>query len=316
MPLNLTTGWTLIAFMACLATFANWSYRPRNSITGGGGITDIQTLQDVYELLPYPIIASLKWTGSVLYTIGRWVLAVATGYGRSSPDNYELVIAVVSRLANIERRNMIRKTWKTLTSENTGSDPIASKVYFVMPEWLCPLDPHWRLHDSGCEPWQMVVPPNANENTYVNPTRIAKSMVKPGLAYDGIGFRVKFPVMVRNLGIAKRGLTPYAIKGTNLTVQLVDALRPNDVLVSVNFTKTDLDEDHSDDGYLYKSLIQEMSLPRGFEGYLRIKTIPLESKTSSLLPSDTSSRNGTTFSGNYISLSLYVMQMGLRNIAL
>ena len=275
MPLNMINGWTLIALMACLAAFGNWCFRPRNSISGGGGIgSDISSLSDVYELVPAPVIDSIQWLCSIFYNMGRLLLAVATGFGKSSPDNYELVIAVISRLTNIEKRNVIRKTWKSLSLGVAGSNSIRSKVYFVMPEQLCSLDPNWRLHDAGCDPWQVDVPTNANENTFYNPIRIAKSMVRPGLAYDGLGFKIKFPVTIRNLGIAKRGLIPYSLKGTNLSVELLDAMRPNEALVSVNFTKTDLDEDQSDDGYIYKTVLQEMSLSKGFEGYLRIKVPP------------------------------------------
>ena len=63
------------------------------------------------------ITDAFQWVGSIAYNLGRWLLAVATGFGRSPPENFELVIAVMSRLANIEKRNMIRKTWKTLSFE-------------------------------------------------------------------------------------------------------------------------------------------------------------------------------------------------------
>ena len=287
MPLNMINGWTLIALMACLAAFGNWCFRPRNSISGGGGIgSDISSLSDVYELVPTPVIDSFHWVCSIFYNMGRLLLAVATGFGKSSPDNYELVIAVISRLTNIEKRNMIRKTWKSLSLGATSSESVKSKLFFVMPEQLCSLDPNWRLHDSGCDPWQVTVPANANENTFVSPTRIAKSMVRPGLAYDGIGFKIKFPVTIRSLGIAKRGLMPYSLKGTNLSVELLDATRPNESLVSVNFTKTDLDEDQSDDGYMYKTVIQDISLPKAFEGYIQIKVISSTKEYNTSKPQD------------------------------
>ena len=309
MPLNMVNGWTLIALMACLAAFGNWCFRPRNSISGGGGIGyDISSLSDVYELVPSPVIDAFQWAGSIAYSLGRWLLAVATGFGRSPPENYELVIAVMSRLGNIEKRNMIRKTWKTLSHENPSTDSIGSKLFFIMPEQLCPLDPNWRLHVSGCDPWQVVVPTNANENLYINPLRIAKSMIRPGLAYDGIGFRVKFPFIIRNLGIAKRGLIPYALKGTNLTVELVDAIRPNHAVVSLNFTKLDLDEDQSDDGYIYKTVFQETGLPRGFEGYLQIKVIPsLANINSSLSTHCEDNENKSYYSGTYLHETLFMV---------
>ena len=202
---------------------------------------------------------------------------------------------------------MIRKSWKTLSFENPSTESIRSKVFFVMPEQLCPLDPNWRLHDSGCDPWQVVVPANANENIYITPTRIAKSMIRPGLAYDGIGFRVKFPVTIRNLGIAKRGLTPYALKGTNLRVDLVDSIRENQVLVSANFTKLDLDQDQSDDGYIYKTVFQEMSLPRGFEGYLKIKLhhSPAQVNSSSSTNNEDTGNN-THYSGTLVSDIIFI----------
>ena len=304
----MVTGWTLIALMACLAAFGNWSFRPRNSISGGGGIgSDISSLSDIYELVPTPIIDSFHWGWSILCNMGRLILAVATGFGRSSPDNYELVIAVISRLSNIEKRNTIRKTWKSLSLGTTGAESIRSKVYFVMPEQLCSLDPNWRLHDSGCDPWQVVVPANANENTYVNPIRIAKSMVRPSLAYDGIGFKIKFPITIRSLGIAKRGLTPYSLKGTNLRVELLDAIRPNEAVVSVNFTKKDLDEDQSDDGYIYKTISQDLSLPKGFEGYLQIKILPSQKVNTSSPSFDDNAWTNRKYSGKVVNGTIIYM---------
>ena len=307
MPNHMINGWTLIALMTCLAAFGNWCFRPRNAITGGGGIGyELSSFADFYELIPPSIIDAVQSVSSVLSRIGRWLLAVSTGFGRSPPDTYELVIAVMSRLPNVEKRNMIRKTWKTLSSEATGSVSIRSKVYFVMPEQPCPLDPNWRLHDSGCDPWQVIVPPNANENVHFRPIRVAKSMIRPGLAYDGMGFKIKFPINIHNLGIAKRGLMPYALKGINLTVQVVEATRANNVLVAVNFTKLDLDEIHSDDGYIYKPIMREISLPRGFEGKLQIKALSLQTNNTSF-SSKEDWRNTNSFSGIYIHFKYYVL---------
>ena len=97
---------------------------------------------------------------------------------------------------------------------------------------------------------------------------------------------------------------PYALKGINLTVQVVEVTRPSNVLVAVNFTKLDLDQIHSDDGYIYKPIMREISLPRGFEGRLQIKALPLQTNNTSFVSKE-DWRNTNSFSGISIDFKYY-----------
>ena len=46
----------------------------------------------------------------------------------------------------------------------------------------------------------MTVSQNAANNMIVKPMRVVPSMIKPGAARDGVGFHVKFPIVIENLG--------------------------------------------------------------------------------------------------------------------
>ena len=108
-------------------------------------------------------------------------------------ESVKLVVAVVSRLENFERRSMIRSTWKKLKSGDTS-------FFFVMPEHPCPIDPQWRYKESECDSWKVqVLPTMVNEQVVNKPYRIIPigkkvGSTRPGLAKDGLGFRIKFPI--------------------------------------------------------------------------------------------------------------------------
>ena len=76
-------------------------------------------------------------------------------------ESAKLVVAVVSRLEQFERRSAIRKTWKKLKNPETG-------FFFVMPELPCPIDPEWRTKESECVSWQVQVLPNLVNNQAPN----------------------------------------------------------------------------------------------------------------------------------------------------
>ena len=84
-------------------------------------------------------------------TVGSMAVSWVMRGGGLATAHKQLVIAVASSLQDVDRRNAIRKTWKTL------ANPEDAKLYFVMAEHPCPLDPYWRLRDTGCEPWKVTI---------------------------------------------------------------------------------------------------------------------------------------------------------------
>ena len=77
----------------------------------------------------------------------------------------QLVVAVVSRMEQFDRRNTIRNTWKKLKTSDTS-------FFFVMPEQPCPIDPTWRIKESECAHWNVQVLPNfVNEEAYTKSYR-------------------------------------------------------------------------------------------------------------------------------------------------
>ena len=253
-------GWSLVSLLACMAALGHWCLRPTNSVTGGGGLGSVTSLNDLVPDLATPI----RFFGS---------LFVSFVMGGSTTQHKQLVIAVASNLKDLDRRNAIRKTWKTLASAEDA------KVFFVMAEHPCPIDPYWRLRETGCTSWQVSVPQNANDNMLVRPMRVVPSMVRPGVARDGIGFNVRFPVVIDHLAVAKRALSEYFAssgKQGNLTVDLMDAVT-NDVLATVNFTRKDLTSIPGDDGFIYKPSTNH-NCPRGFDGKVRIRNADMTTK--------------------------------------
>lgn len=194
----------------------------------------------------------------------------AGGSLRSDPDGVHVTIAILSRLEHLERRNAIRATWKRLLRP-------ADRLFFVMAEQPCPIDPHWRYREAGCEPWHVQVPANTHESSAVRPYRViptAKRIVPgpPSPARDGLGLKVKFPINVVQLGIARQALLAFGHQQpqNNITVQLLDT-GTREMVAQANFSKADLDAMPSDDGYLYH-LVDEEMLSRGFEGILGLGT--------------------------------------------
>ena len=96
----------------------------------------------------------------------------------------------------------------------------------------------------------MSVPANANKNTVVLPMRVVPSMVRPGVPRDGIGFHVKFPLVIDHLAVAKRALAEFFSGKVgkhhegNLTVDFLDAspdgVLVEDLIASLNFSRHDL----------------------------------------------------------------------------
>ena len=223
----MNNGWTFVAALACVAALGHWCMRPTTSLTGGGGLGSMSSPQ---ELLP-DLFTPAKFL---------WSVAISILLGDSAPQHKQLVVAVASSLNNVERRNAIRKTWKTLAQKHEA------KLFFVMAEHPCKIDPYWRIRETSCTPWRVSVPHNSNDNMAVRPIRIVPSMIRPGAGRDGLGFTVKFPVTVDNLAVAKRALTQYFTEGEkdkrNLVVELVDA-NNLEMMASVSFFQTRFRED-------------------------------------------------------------------------
>ena len=86
------------------------------------------------------------------------------------------------------------------------------------------------------------MPPNANEQTANRPFRVIPAGKKVGSGRqgpprDGLGFSIKFPVTINQLGIAKKALQAFALKdqSNNLTVELLDTSN-GDVIMEANYT--------------------------------------------------------------------------------
>ena len=188
----------------------------------------------------------------------------------AAEESVKLVVAVVSRLEHFEQRAMIRNTWKKLKSPETA-------FFFVMPEHPCPIDPQWRSQENECDPWKVqVLPTLVNEQVVNKPFRIIPTgkkvgSNKPGLAKDGLGFRIKFPVAIQQLGLSKRALlllSSASQMNGNLTVEILDTFN-QEIVLQAQYSKQDLSIP-SDDGFIYKK-VDEENLHRDFEGILRIR---------------------------------------------
>ena len=203
--------------------------------------------------------------------------------GSTGSEVHPLVIAVASRLDRVEQRQAIRKTWKRLATESS------TPFLFFSPERHCPIDEYWRVRRSVCQPWNVFVPANLNEEVAIKPYRVQPSMVGPSAASDGIGFVLKFPVSFTQLGLSKKALKAWADATEklnvssdedgdaetrhllrNLTVELVNA-KNGDVETSANFSLFELRTVPSDDGFMYLNVDGSPDIyPRGFEGILRV----------------------------------------------
>jgi len=99
---------------------------------------------------------------------------------------------------------------------------------------------------------------------------VVTSNSRPSPSHEGIGFLVKFPFSIVQLGLSKKFAEQYfSVVGqdvANVTVELFDVLS-GDVLTVANFSRPDLRS--SEDGFLYLP-IEEQMLPRQFEGVVRI----------------------------------------------
>ena len=190
----------------------------------------------------------------------------------SKDGTAHLVVAVVSRMEHFERRKIIRNTWKKLKTSDTS-------FFFVMPEQPCHIDPTWRIKESECVHWNVQVLPNfVNEEAYTKPYRTIPTgkkigSTRQGLPRDGLGFHIRFPLSIEQLGLSRDALGTFYKqinpKGDqNLTVELVDA-RSEEVIIKSDFNMGDYKNIPCDDGFIYKKVVEE-SLHKGFEGIVRI----------------------------------------------
>ena len=120
--------------------------------------------------------------------------------------------------------------------------------------------------------WRVRVPPHTDENAPLRPLMVVSSKSRPSPGRDGLGFLVKFPVSIGQIGLSKKAAVEYFasnVDAVNMTVELFDVLS-GDVLSTVNYSRDHLKPTFlSDDGYLYLP-IEEQILPRSFEGVVRI----------------------------------------------
>jgi hypothetical protein len=235
------------------------------------------------QVIKYYVLAFLLLFAAVLYQIYAHFLADAAhdglSYLLSTKGRFpraQLLVGVASHLGDVDLRNAVRKTWKRLAR------PGEAEVLFFTPERLCAIDEYWRLRKNSCQPWNVFVPVNINENVPVRPYRVQPSMVRPSRATDGMGFVFKFPISVTQLGVSKKALRIWAKKIAprvdapfqeraafpNLTVEMINA-KNGYVELSANFSAVELETIPSDDGFVYLS-VDEETYPRDFEGILRL----------------------------------------------
>jgi hypothetical protein len=186
----------------------------------------------------------------------------------------KLVVAVLSRLEHFERRRVIRSTWKKLKNPDTS-------FFFVMPEQPCPIDPSWRIKESECVNWNVqVLASFVNEEAYTKPYRTIPTgkkigSAREGLPRDGLGFHIRFPLAVEQLGLSRNALGAFYKQvnpslDQNLTVEIVYAAS-GEVIMKSDFTPNDFKNIPCDDGFIYKKVEEEI-LHKGFEGIIRISS--------------------------------------------
>ena len=111
-----------------------------------------------------------------------------------------VVVAVMTRSHRLQRRQMIRQSWKQLLFEDTPQReaeaveddeddddllPVKNGIaefFFVTAERPCAIDPYWRFRRGACKPWNVFVPANVNEGFAVreeNSNPVDKSVVRP-----------------------------------------------------------------------------------------------------------------------------------------
>ncbi len=213
-------------------------------------------------------------------------LDLARILSRSRPT-VPVLFAVSTRPDRLRQRRQVRATWKNLVQ------PGQARLAFFGGERLCEVDPYWRLRPGSCRHWSVFVPASINEGFPVRPCRFSPSRLGAGPPVDGVGFRLKFPVSVTQLGLAKTALKHF-LAGLppeeqmevdpaedrsevrarrhlfrNLTVDLLDPLT-EDVYVSANFSAAELVAGQADDGYIYAP-VREDTYGRHFEGAVRVR---------------------------------------------
>ena len=194
----------------------------------------------------------------------RILEAIRSNIGSVNPRKVKLIVGVLSSLNRQDQRNAIRQSWKKLSV-----GPPHSSVFFVMPEKSCEIDPFWRIRESVCSEWRVRLLPYNDENASFRPLMVVTSSSRPSPSHDGIGFLVKFPFSIVQLGLSKQFSEQYFSVNpdvANVTVELFDVLS-GDVLSAVNFSRQHLRS--GEDGFLYLP-IEEQMLPRHFEGVVRI----------------------------------------------
>ena len=61
-----------------------------------------------------------------------------------------VVVGVLSKLDNFERRRAVRATWRKMLPENVHFS-------FILGDTFCPYHELWRLSDDSCDEWKLEV---------------------------------------------------------------------------------------------------------------------------------------------------------------
>ena len=132
-------------------------------------VTNLSTLS--YLIAALALLASMASHYLGPFDLDR--LRSATGWS-SGKVRSAVVVAVMTRSHRVQRRQMIRQSWKQLLLEDRTEEeeedeeepPVKNGVaefFFVSAERPCAIDPYWRYRRGACQPWSVFVPANVNE---------------------------------------------------------------------------------------------------------------------------------------------------------
>ena len=194
----------------------------------------------------------------------------------------KIVIGVLSKLENFERRKAIRSTWKKLVSED-------AVFHFILGDTFCPHNKLWRLSNENCNEWKLEVfffvglllfayiymfkvPQWIKDGEVLSLLEADKSQAaKNHKPYEGFSFRVmRFPIVFESLGILTSvlGSLLKQSNSTNVKIQLKDRYT-DEIINQVSFNKTDIQGDTG--GFAFKKLDVKNIPIVDFDGILSLK---------------------------------------------
>ncbi|XP_018898416.2 UDP-GalNAc:beta-1,3-N-acetylgalactosaminyltransferase 2 isoform X1 [Bemisia tabaci] len=185
-------------------------------------------------------------------------------FDRIFPSKYSLVIGIISAQEHLDRRNAARKTWlKSLTQSKQV------KYYFVIGKHSCPVPTEDRLFIEECSEWS---------SKFFNSSTSWEDHFSVGATNKDLGssfnhntvsqqasefiFIVNFDIVILQVGVVSE-----VIKNNGGLVYIKIYDQRNSVLLATTFTNTSF----SADEYLSSAKVNQLFLPKGFEGRIRIE---------------------------------------------